>query len=97
MNWSSTEKVWPLTVKGRLIGSWETVRRRPDHNRHRPTDHETPEAHSTTRLAEQEMFDALVLGVRDYFRKTGFEHALHWVERRYRLITRGGNRRHSAR
>ncbi len=37
--------------------------------------HETPEAPAPSRLAEQEMFDALVLGVRDYFRKTGFGHA----------------------
>jgi NAD+ synthase (glutamine-hydrolysing) len=37
--------------------------------------HETLEAAAPSRLAEQEMFDALVLGVRDYFRKTGFGHA----------------------
>jgi NAD+ synthase (glutamine-hydrolysing) len=36
---------------------------------------ETPEFTAPLRLAEQEMFDALVLGVRDYFRKTGFGHA----------------------
>jgi NAD+ synthase (glutamine-hydrolysing) len=40
-----------------------------------PTDHESLELPAPTRLAEQEMFDALVLGVRDYFRKTGFGHA----------------------
>ncbi len=39
------------------------------------THHETPETTMPSRLAEQEMFDALVLGVRDYFRKTGFGHA----------------------
>jgi NAD+ synthase (glutamine-hydrolysing) len=39
------------------------------------THHETPETRTPSRLAEQEMFDALVLGVRDYFRKTGFGHA----------------------
>jgi NAD+ synthase (glutamine-hydrolysing) len=36
---------------------------------------EIPEITPPLRLAEQEMFDALVLGVRDYFRKTGFAHA----------------------
>jgi NAD+ synthase (glutamine-hydrolysing) len=36
---------------------------------------EMPETTPPLRLAEQEMFDALVLGVRDYFRKTGFAHA----------------------
>jgi NAD+ synthase (glutamine-hydrolysing) len=39
------------------------------------SDHETPEPPAPVRVAEQEMFDALVLGVRDYFRKTGFVHA----------------------
>ena len=34
-----------------------------------------PETTPPMRLPEQEMFDALVLGVRDYFRKTGFAHA----------------------
>jgi len=37
-----------------------------------PTEHELP---PPARVPEQEMLDALVLGVRDYFRKTGFEHA----------------------
>lgn len=40
-----------------------------------PTDHEPLELPAPTRVAEQEMFDALVLGVKDYFRKTGFGHA----------------------
>ncbi len=37
-----------------------------------PTDREPIELQPPARVAEQEMFDALVLGVRDYFRKTGF-------------------------
>ncbi len=36
---------------------------------------EMPETTWPLWLAEQEMFDALVLGVRDYFRKTAFAHA----------------------
>jgi len=34
-----------------------------------------PELPTLNRVAEQEIFDALVLGVRDYFSKTGFGHA----------------------
>jgi NAD+ synthase (glutamine-hydrolysing) len=34
-----------------------------------------PELLAPNRVAEQEIFDALVLGVKDYFRKTGFGHA----------------------
>jgi NAD+ synthase (glutamine-hydrolysing) len=34
-----------------------------------------PELPTPNRVAEQEIFDALVLGVKDYFRKTGFGHA----------------------
>jgi NAD+ synthase (glutamine-hydrolysing) len=39
------------------------------------TNHEPHELQAPTRVAEQEIFDAIVLGVRDYFRKTGFGHA----------------------
>jgi NAD+ synthase (glutamine-hydrolysing) len=39
------------------------------------SDPETSEVPVPSRVAEQEIFDALVLGLRDYFRKTGFGHA----------------------
>ena len=46
---------------------------------------------------EAEMFNAIVLGVRDYFRKTGFNRSVHRVERRHRLVARGSYRRYSTR
>jgi NAD+ synthase (glutamine-hydrolysing) len=59
---------------GRLIGigkKFEEDLIIIDIDAHRQMSETTP----PLRLAEQEMFDALVLGVRDYFRKTGFAHA----------------------
>jgi NAD+ synthase (glutamine-hydrolysing) len=60
--------------KGRLIGIGRQFEEDliivdidpPQAPRERPTPN---------RVAEQEIFDALVLGVKDYFRKTGFGHA----------------------
>ncbi len=60
-------------------------------------DHETPETTAPSRTAEQEILDALVLGVRDYFRKTGLWTRLHWVERRHRFFVSCRNRRRRTR
>jgi len=39
------------------------------------SDRENPEIPNSPTKPEKEMFNALVLGVRDYFKKTGFQHA----------------------
>jgi NAD+ synthase (glutamine-hydrolysing) len=63
-----------VDAKGRLVGIGKQFQEELvvvdfDSNR------EAAEITAPTRAAEQEMFEAIVLGVRDYFRKTGFHRA----------------------
>jgi len=63
-----------IDAKGRLIGVGKQFQEDLVIVDLDPT-HENKEISVPTHTPEQEMFDALVLGVRDYFRKTGFVHA----------------------